>query len=137
MSKTNLGGDLCVEDVSEEFFITVDGEVYGKIIGKENAEKAVLVFVEKREDELKNAYTRVSREKVEGGFAILTQSLGYIMNGSPVQKHVIKCTQLPHLFFEKEKQEEVPEEIQTPVEENSRLIPYNSVSAYELYTTSE
>ncbi|AMQ10937.1 hypothetical protein [Brazilian marseillevirus] len=158
-AKTLLSENLYSVESENDFLLTVDGEALAMIKGKAQAEKAVIVIVEQREKELKNASTRVAREKIENGFAILTQSLGYVMNGSPVQKHIIKYISLPSLSFEEEKVEEEPKVIaevtpsveipepppvpdpaivkelpKTP-ETYTKLVPYNS-SEYESYSSA-
>ncbi|BAU79963.1 hypothetical protein A9K97_gp388 [Tokyovirus A1] len=116
-TKTILADNLCVVDSEDTFLLTIDGSAVARISGKQDAEKAVIVIVEKIEGELKNSSTSVYREKIDGGFAIFTRSLGYLVNGSPVQKHVVKYLSLPSLVFE-EKEEETPKmevsEIPTP-----------------------
>jgi hypothetical protein len=49
-TKIILAGDLCVIDSHDEFLLTIDGEALGKVVGKENAEKSVIViaFLAKR-----------------------------------------------------------------------------------------
>ncbi|AHA45921.1 hypothetical protein ISTM_23 [Insectomime virus] len=164
-AKTLLSENLYSVESENDFLLTVDGEALAMIKGKSQAEKAVIVIVEQRERELKNASTRVAREKIDNGFAILTQSLGYVMNGSPVQKHIIKFIPLPSLSFEEEKVEEEPKIVQEipvpppapepavvrdvvpPVEPfivkelpktpetYTKLVPYNS-SEYESYSSA-
>lgn len=154
-TKIILAGDLCVIDSHDEFLLTIDGEALGKVVGKENAEKSVIVIVEQREKELKNASTRVSREKIDNGFIILTQALGYLVNGSPVQKHVVQFLSLPSLAFETKeeisehvpvavvKTEEIVEEVQPEVikeipvqKEEPEYVPYNSSASYDTYTSA-
>lgn len=159
-AKTLLSENLYSVDSDDDFLLTVDGEALAMIKGKAQAEKAVIVIVEQREKELKNTSTRVAREKIEGGFAILTQSLGYVMNGSPVQKHVIKYISLPSLSFEEQQAEETPQVNEIPVpppapepavvkvvkeevqpviakepETYTKLVPYNS-SEYDSYSSA-
>ncbi|ALX27605.1 hypothetical protein GMAR_ORF231 [Golden Marseillevirus] len=161
-TKTLLSENLYSIESEDDFLLTVDGEALAMVKGKKNAEKAVIVIVEKRESELKDAYTRVSREKIQNGFAILTQALGYVMNGSPVQKHVIKFISLPSLSFEEEEKVEEPPKVNeipppppNPLEEQiqkalpeippeqkagfsfvgEKIIPYNS-SEYDAYPSA-
>nr|WQM86926.1 hypothetical protein [Marseillevirus cajuinensis] len=112
-TKTILADNLCVVDSEDTFLLTIDGGAVARITGKQDAEKAVIVIVEKIEGELKNSSTSVYREKIDGGFAIFTRSLGYLVNGSPVQRHIVKYMSLPSLVFEV-KEEEIPK-IEIPV----------------------
>nr|WNL49650.1 hypothetical protein MarFTMF_134 [Marseillevirus sp.] len=113
-TKTILADNLCVVDSEDTFLLTIDGGAVARITGKQDAEKAVIVIVEKIEGELKNSSTSVYREKIDGGFAIFTRSLGYLVNGSPVQRHVVKYLSLPSLVFENKVEETPKVEIPAP-----------------------
>ncbi|ADB04183.1 hypothetical protein MAR_ORF421 [Marseillevirus marseillevirus] len=162
-TKTILADNLCVVDSEDTFLLTIDGGAVARITGKQDAEKAVIVIVEKIEGELKNASTSVYREKIDGGFSIFTRSLGYLVNGSPVQRHIVKYMSLPSLIFEMKEEEtpkveipvpppapEVPQKKlpETPKQEPQKeeifvgpydaekLIPYNTVGFYEPYASA-